>query len=164
MSSSSSTGIIWSQLWYFLICMIVLQKLVETEKIQIRHMNNCSIQWIKYGKNRKTEFNFSNNKYPMYRWVMMYKRQVMSLLQFVRGTRQRNWNLHLATLEGLCIWFFAYNRLDYVQIIPLHIAQMYYFKTTNPQMWNKMEKGGLVIKKTHPQLSMLTRHRISNPL
>ena len=50
------------------------------------------------------------------------------------GTRQRNWNLHFATLEELCIWFFAYNRLDYVQNIPSHIARMYYFKTTNRQV------------------------------
>ena len=70
----------------------------------------------------------------MYRWVMMYMRQVMRLLQFVQGARQRNWNLHLAKLEGLCIWFFEYNRLDYVQNISLHTAQMYYFKTTNPQV------------------------------
>ena len=91
---------------------------------------------------------------------MMYMRRVMSLIQFVRGTRQRNWNLHLATLEGLCIWFLAHNRLDYVQNIPSHIARMYYFKTTNRQVWNDMEKGGLAIKKTHPQLSVLTRHRI----
>ena len=117
---------------------------------------NGSIQWIQLD-----EFDSSNNKYPMYRWVMMYMRRVMSLIQFVRGTRQRNWNLHLATLEGLYIWLFAYNRLDYVQNIPSHIARMYYFKTTNRQVWNDMGKGGLAIKKTHPQLSVLTRQRIS---
>ena len=146
----------WPLLWCFCICMIVLQKLAEREKIQMRHMKNGSIQWIQLD-----EFESSNNKYPMYRWVMMYMRRVMSLIQFVRGTRQRNWNLHLATFEGLCIWFFAYNRLDYVQNIPSHIARMYYFKTTNRQVWNDMEKGGLAIKKTHPQLSVLNRHRIS---
>ena len=93
------------------------------------------------------EFDSSNNKYPMYRWIMMYMRQVISLLQFVRGTRQRNWNLHLAALEELCIWFFAYNRLDYAQNVPSHIARMYDLKTTNPQVWNEMEKGGFAIKK-----------------
>ena len=65
----------------------------------------------------------------------------------VQGTRQRNWNFHLAKLEGLCIWFFAYSRLESVQKIPSHIAQMYSFKATNPQVWNEMEQGGLVIKK-----------------
>ena len=74
----------------------------------------------------------------------------------VQETRQRSWNFHLATLEGLCIWFFAYSRLDSVQKIPSHIAQMYYFKATHPQVWNKMEQGGLVIKK----LSVLTRQNI----
>ena len=51
------------------------------------------------------EFHSNNVMYPMYKWAKMYMRQVTALLQ----------------LEQLCIWFFAYNRLDYAQNI-LHIC------------------------------------------
>ena len=68
------------------------------------------------------EFDSNNAMYPMYKWAKMYMRQVTALLQFLRSTRQQNWMLHLASLEQLCIWFFAYNRLDYAQNIPEYIV------------------------------------------
>jgi len=55
----------------------------------------------------------------------MYMRQVMVLLQFQRATSEGNWFLYLGALKMLCIYFFAYNRLDYAQNIPEYIAPMH---------------------------------------
>jgi len=71
------------------------------------------------------EFDESHNEQPMYQWARMYMRQVMVLLQFQRATREGNWFLYLEALEKLCIYFFAYNRLDYAKNIPEYIAPMH---------------------------------------
>ena len=63
-------------------------------------------------------FDNKYNKYLMYRWARMYMQQVQNLLHFRRSTRLGLWNLHLASLEDMRVWFFAYNRLDYATHIP----------------------------------------------
>ena len=86
------------------------------------------------------EFDSNNAMYPMYKWAKMYMHQVTALLQFLRSTRQQNWMLHLASLEQLCIWCFAYNRLYYAQNIPEYIAHMHQLQQSNPDVLNlKME-------------------------
>ena len=63
--------------------------------------------------------------------------QVMTLLQFQRATRDGDWLLHLGSLEKLCVYFFAYNRLDYAQNIPEYIARMQDMETKYPDIWHE---------------------------
>ena len=72
--------------------------------------------------NHMNIFDNKYNKYLMYRWARMYMQQVQNMLQFRRSTRLGLWNLHLASLEDMCVWFFAYNRLDYATHIPVCCA------------------------------------------
>ncbi len=57
----------------------------------------------------------------------------------MRGTRDRNWLLHLASLENMWVYFFAFNRHDYAQNIPDHIAHMYELETSHRQIWNDLK-------------------------
>ena len=91
------------------------------------------------------EFDAANEKYPLYKWARMYMRQVTDLLQFIRGTRQRQWNLHLASLEQLCISFFAYNRLDYAQNIPEYLARMYQLQQSDPLVWREFQNWNFTV-------------------
>jgi hypothetical protein len=84
-------------------------------------------------KRHMEEFDQLNEKYPMYKWTRMYMNQVMNLLQFLRATRDSNWLLHLASLERMCLYFSAYNRHDYAQNIPEHIAHMHHLRESNPK-------------------------------
>jgi len=61
---------------------------------------------------------------PMFQWIRMCMRQVLTLLQFRKATRKGDWFLYLASLEKLSVYFFAYNRLDYAQNIPEFVARM----------------------------------------
>ena len=79
----------------------------------------------------------------------MYSRQVTALLQFLRSTRQQNWILYLASLEQICIWFFAYNRLDYAQNIPEYKAHMHQMQQSNPDVWHEFENGVFTVN-TNP--------------
>ena len=82
-----------------------------------------------------TDFDAKHSTNPMYQWARLYMKQVMTLLQFQRATRQGDWFLHLSSLEKLCTYFFAYNRLDYAQNIPEYVARMYQLQTTDPEIW-----------------------------
>ena len=90
-------------------------------------------------------FDASNAQNPMYKWARMYMRQVSTFLQFLRSTRQQDWHLHLASLEQLCISFFAFNRLDYAMHIPEYLARMYDLEQSNPQVWHYFEMGGFTV-------------------
>ena len=81
------------------------------------------------------EFDARHSEYPMFKWARMYMRQVMTLLQFQRATRQGDWFLHLSSLEKLCVYFFAYDRLSYAQHIPEYVARMYQLQSTDPEIW-----------------------------
>jgi len=59
------------------------------------------------------KFDWKNDKYPVYKKARMYMKQVSDLLQFLRGTRDHNWLLHLSSLEKNVSTF---NRHDYTQI------------------------------------------------
>ena len=50
-------------------------------------------------------------------------------------THQGDWFLHLSSLEKLCVYFFAYNRLDYAQNIPEYVARMYQLERADPKVW-----------------------------
>lgn len=90
-------------------------------------------------------FDKRNENNPMYKWARMYMSQVMNLLQFLRATRDSNWLLYLSSLEKMCIYFFAYNRHDYAQNIPDHLAHMYQLRKTHPAIWNAFQNGDFTI-------------------
>lgn len=91
------------------------------------------------------EFDCRNDKYPMYKWARMYMKQVSNLLQFLRGTRERKWLLHLVSLERMCVYFFAFNRHDYAQNIPDHIAHMFELETSHPHIWKNLKSGEFAV-------------------
>ena len=82
----------------------------------------------------------------MYKWIKMYKHQVEILLQFLRSTRQRDWALHLSSLEEMCTYLFSFNRLEYAMHIPEFLARMYSLLQTNPEVWQYFVEGGFVVQ------------------
>ena len=91
------------------------------------------------------EYDASHDKDPMYQWARMYMNQVMVLLQFQRATREGNWFLNLAAPEKLCVYFFAYNRLDYAQNIPEYIARMHELESIDPDIWQEFVNGEFTV-------------------
>lgn len=91
------------------------------------------------------DYDDAHDQDPMYKWARMYMKQVMVLLQFQRATREGNWFLYLSALEKLCVYFFAYNRLDYAQNIPEYIARMQEIQTTDPMIWQEFVNGDFTV-------------------
>lgn len=91
------------------------------------------------------EYDERRTKDPMYMWTRMYMKQVIVLLQFQRATHTGNWFLYLAALEKICVYFFAYNRLDYAQNIPEYIARMQELETVDPKTWTEFVSGNFTV-------------------
>ena len=73
-------------------------------------------------------------------------KQVMILLQFLHATRQNLWKLHLASLEKLCVYFMAYDRLYYAQNIPEYLAHMQDLRDNHADIWTDFEQGMFTVK------------------
>jgi len=43
---------------------------------------------------------------------------------FIRTSHEGLWNLHLASMEELCKYFFAHDRYKYARLVPLLLAEM----------------------------------------
>jgi hypothetical protein len=95
------------------------------------------------------DFDARHCGHPMFQWARMYMRQVMTLLQFHRSTRQGDWFLHLSSLEKLCMYFFAYDRLDYAQNTPEYVARMYQLQTVDPDIWNRFLSGEFTVNSSN---------------
>ena len=74
-------------------------------------------------------------------------KQVLDFMQFQRSVHEKDWLLYLASLERQCVYYHAYNRLDYAQNVPEYIARMYALQETDPAMWQYFMDGHFAIQK-----------------
>ena len=81
----------------------------------------------------------------MYKWLRMYIKQVMILLQFERATRLSLWSLNVVALEKRCILFFLFKRLDNAQNIQEYIARMQDLEVRSPTLWQLYEEGHIFL-------------------
>ena len=54
-----------------------------------------------------------------------YMKMFELLLLFIRGTRQRLWDSHLASLHHLVKYFFAHDQQNYARMVPVYLSEMY---------------------------------------
>ena len=66
---------------------------------------------------------FTKDKPALFKFACMYMDAVLTLMSFIRATRQGLWELHLTSKEKLCCLFFARDRLKYAQMVPRYIQQ-----------------------------------------
>lgn len=97
---------------------------------------------------RLDQFDEQHKDNPMFIMASRYMDMVITLLEFIRATRARIWRLHLSSLESLCKYFFAHNRLKYAQMVPLYIADMYALKDNDPDIWEEFCQGHFCVKKS----------------
>ena len=66
---------------------------------------------------------------------------VSSMLQFIRGSRSRQWNVHLTALHDCSKNFFSINLRNNAAISALHICQMASLRNEDPETWKHLEAG-----------------------
>ena len=84
-------------------------------------------QLIDFDKRKETS--------PIYTYLRVHMRQVLSLLNFHRAVKSANLSLYLASLENLAAYFCAYHRLDYAQNNLNFFAKAFSARETHPDIW-----------------------------
>jgi hypothetical protein len=104
-----------------------------------------------------------NMQSGMFKFFSTYIDLVLTLLNFIRASRQGLWLLHLSSLEELCGLFFSQNRLKYAQYIPEYIAKMHDLKTSDQSLWQSFMDGNFCVKKSSiPFTSIGVDHAIEH--
>ena len=82
------------------------------------------------------------------------------LILFIRASRQNDWNLHLASLNDFCKYFFAYDQLNYARMTPLYLANMTKLKASDYEIWQYLEENFSILKSKIPFVGIGTDHAL----
>ena len=80
---------------------------------------------------------------------------VQILLDYIKSTRNGNWDLHLSSMERMLPWFHAYDRVNYARHFTYCWAALNNLAETNPKMYAEFQEGNFVVKRTSGSLDML---------
>ena len=75
------------------------------------------------------------------------KYQFETILHFIRGTRQRDLQLHLESIQSLMKYFFAHDHLNYAKLLPLYISTMQETEKRHPSLWREFTRGHFCVTK-----------------
>ena len=84
----------------------------------------------------------------MAQYLLIYMKQVESLLHLIRASRQGEWELHLAAMEEQVKYYFAHDLYKYARLVPVYLAQMQMLKTTDPPTWEALKSGDFTVSKS----------------
>ena len=80
-------------------------------------------------------------------FILNYMKQFETILQFVRATRQRDFPLHMESIESLIKYFFAHDHLNYARLLPLYISTMQETEKQHPEVWEEFMQGNFCVSK-----------------
>lgn len=89
------------------------------------------------------QFIQAGNSKHTFRFWNSYLDMVEVLLLFLRGTREGNWNLHLASVGRMLPWIFAYDHINYSRYLPVYWLEMRDLPTTHPTVHQQCMEGPL---------------------
>ena len=84
----------------------------------------------------------------MAQFLMIYMKQVESLLHVIRASRQGEWELHLAAIEEQVKYYFAHDLYKYARLVPVYLAQMQMLKKSDEETWKDLKSGDFMVKKS----------------
>ena len=80
------------------------------------------------------------------------------LILLIQVSRQNEWNLHLASLNDFCKYFFAHNQLNYARMTPLYLENVTKLKTPHYESWQYLEENFCIIKSKIPFVGIGSNH------
>lgn len=98
-------------------------------KFEVREHFAEAVELISSHQNLKEFLTFTHehphHKSPMMKITVRYMSMVLTVLHFIRASRQGRWGLHLASLEAICKYLFAFDKLKYARMVPLRWFHSY---------------------------------------
>ena len=79
---------------------------------------------------------------------------VQILMDYIKSTRNGNWDLHLSSMERMLPWFHAYDRVNYTRNFTYCWAALNNLAETNPKMYAEFQEGNFAVKRTSGSFNM----------
>ena len=98
---------------------------------------------------------FDNSLTKQAKFLRNFMKMFESLLLFVRATRQKDWELHLMSLNGLVKYFFAHGLQNYARMVPVYLSEMFALKEQDPELWEYFKQGNFSVNKTRIPFSAI---------
>ena len=117
------------------------RKIQEKPKEMVKVVESMDIM------ERMAEFDRRHINNPMFKVFHQYMCMVLEMMMFIRAVRTANWNLHLQPREKFARYFFAHDRMNYAQMIPLYLAEMKSLKSTDPDIEAEFQSENWVVDK-----------------
>ena len=92
---------------------------------------------------------------PMAKFWESFLNMVQILLDYIKSTRNGNWDLHLSSMERMLPWFHAYDRVNYTRNFTYCWAALNNLAETNPKMYAEFQEGNFAVKRTSGSFNML---------
>ena len=91
---------------------------------------------------------------PMAKFWESFLNMVQILLDYIKSTRNGNWDLHLSSMERMLPWFHAYDRVNYARHFTYCWAALNNLAETNPKMYAEFQEGNFAVKRTSGSFNM----------
>ena len=76
---------------------------------------------------------------------MSYIDIVEILLNLLQASQEGNWSLHLASIQAIIPWCFAYDRTNYARYLPWYLDNMLSLPNSHPEVQRQLEEGGFSV-------------------
>ena len=86
----------------------------------------------------------SNGKLSSF-W-MSYLDIVEILLNLLRASRERDWELHLSAIRKMIPWCFAHDNLNYARYLSAYVSEMSHLEEENPDAFKYLKPGGFSVQ------------------
>lgn len=64
-----------------------------------------------------------------------------NMLLYFRATRQKLWNLHLASQDSFVKYYFSLDLINYSRMIPVHLTHLYELKDADRETWDLLKEN-----------------------
>ena len=89
-------------------------------------------------------------------WATVLDLEIL-LLQFVKATREGNFQVYLQVLGKVLPWFFAMNLSNYSRWLPVHVRDLLRLEKTHPTLFTEFSAHGkFVVQKSQHRFSMMS--------
>ena len=135
----------------------------NAEKVELIKTHESLVAILQSLNFQEIQNNFHTSLNHEAQFLRIFMRMFEYLLLFIRATRQKMWELHLASLHELVKYFFAFDMQNYARLTPVYLAEMFSLKETDSYIWNYFDKGYFCVNKnTAPHSVIGADHAIEH--
>ena len=117
------------------------------ENIQIAHHSSTNAIQSSEVVKKMSDFDPGNATNPLSTAFRQYMRMVMEMFAFIQAVRSGDWKLHLIALELFTKYFFVHDKICYLRMIPLYLAEMASLESSDPEIYGEFITENWVVNK-----------------